>query len=120
MYAWYFPSQDGNANAPLLIWLQGGPGGSSMFGLFVENGPFSVDQNLNVVARDFSWNLHYSMLFIDNPVGAGFSYTQVDAGYCTNQLQVSANLLSLLTQFYAVFPETVPCDLYITGESYAG
>ena len=41
----FFLPQSGDKNAPLLLWLQGGPGGSSLFGLFVENGPLMVDEN---------------------------------------------------------------------------
>ena len=42
MFYWYFPAQNGDKDAPLLVWLQGGPGGSSMFGLFAEMGPFTL------------------------------------------------------------------------------
>ena len=44
LFFWYFPAAFKPEKAPLLLWLQGGPGGSSLFGLFVENGPFSVTQ----------------------------------------------------------------------------
>jgi carboxypeptidase C (cathepsin A) len=60
------------------------------------------------------------MLFIDNPVGAGFSYTS-NNGYCKDTKGcVARNLYSLLTQFYTVFPEQQKNELWITGESYAG
>jgi vitellogenic carboxypeptidase-like protein len=114
MFIWYFPAQSGNSKAPLVIWLQGGPGGSSMFGLFAEMGPFQLDSNLKLSDRALSWNKQYAMLFIDNPVGAGFSYTNKN-GYCTNtKTEVAQNLYSLLKQFYIVFPEQIPNDLYIT------
>ena len=54
-----------------------------MFGLFAEMGPFQLDSTLKISDRPTSWNKQYSMLFIDNPVGAGFSYTNKN-GYCTN------------------------------------
>ena len=38
MYFWFFPAQSGDANAPVVVWLQGGPGASSLFGLFGEIG----------------------------------------------------------------------------------
>jgi len=60
------------------------------------------------------------MIFIDNPVGAGFSYTGTGTGYCTNETCVANNLYSLMQTFYTVFPEEIFNDLYITGESYAG
>ena len=53
------------------MWLQGGPGASSLFGLFVINGPLQVYENLTLDERDVTWNKNYSMLYVDNPVGAG-------------------------------------------------
>lgn len=53
----------------MLLWLQGGPGASSLFGLFEENGPFIVYSNLTVDLREFAWTNKYSMLYIDSPVG---------------------------------------------------
>jgi len=119
MFLWYFPAQNGNPNAPLLIWLQGGPGASSLFGLFVENGPLELTEDLQVYARNTTWNANYSMIFIDNPVGAGYSYTGTNQ-YCQNETCVANNLYSLMFQFYQVFPEEIMNDLYITGESYGG
>ena len=51
-----------------------------MFGLFAEMGPFSATANLTLQGRNTTWNKDYGMIFIDNPVGAGFSYTLEDAG----------------------------------------
>ena len=76
MFMWYFPAQNKDPNAPLLIWLQGGPGGSSMFGLFSEMGPYSLGgpKGTTLLERPQSWNKKYGMLFIDNPVGEYISY----------------------------------------------
>jgi vitellogenic carboxypeptidase-like protein len=60
------------------------------------------------------------MVFVDNPVGVGFSFTQSSAGYATGENDVARNMYSLLTQLFQVFPEFLPCDFYVTGESYAG
>ena len=38
LFSWYWPALDGNASAPVLVWLQGGPGSSSMFGMTTEIG----------------------------------------------------------------------------------
>lgn len=81
---------DTNGEAPLVVWLQGGPGGSSLFGLFVENGPLGVDANLDVYVRKTSWATKYNMLFIDSPVGAGFSFTSSDDGCANRKPVVSA------------------------------
>lgn len=126
MFFWYFEAQKPVVEKPpLVIWLQGGPGGSSMFALFSEMGPYSLypdnDGGFRAERKDVTWNDKYGMLFIDNPVGAGFSYTSSDDGYCTDtKVCVSENLYSLLQQFYITFPDQLDCPLYITGESYAG
>lgn len=67
-----------------------------------------------------TWNKDYAMLFIDNPVGAGFSNTASSKGYVNNETEVADNLYSMLDQFYKVFPEDLKRDLYVTGESYGG
>ncbi|KAJ8313565.1 hypothetical protein KUTeg_008126 [Tegillarca granosa] len=107
-------------NAPVVLWLQGGPGGSSLFGLFVENGPIMVDKNIKLKNKDITWNEKYSMLYIDNPVGTGFSYTQRDAGYAKDEVDVARDLYSCLTQFFQAFYQFQKNPFYATGESYAG
>lgn len=64
----------------MLLWLQGGPGGSSLFGLFVEQGPLQVNADLSVALRNHTWNEEFAVLYIDNPVGTGYSFTDNDAG----------------------------------------
>mmetsp|Transcript_13163 Transcript_13163/g.52527 ORF Transcript_13163/g.52527 Transcript_13163/m.52527 type:complete len:488 (+) Transcript_13163:56-1519(+) len=122
MFFWYFPAQNGNPDAPLLLWLQGGPGSASMFGLFNENGPFYVATPAFplLVPNNHTWNHEFSMIFIDNPVGAGWSFTDSTDGFCTDEVCVADNLYETLMQFFEVFPECADVDFYITGESYAG
>ncbi|XP_034144526.1 probable serine carboxypeptidase CPVL [Esox lucius] len=120
LYFWFFPAQEQPANAPVLLWLQGGPGGTSMFGLFVEHGPYVVFKNLTVGYREFPWTSRYSVLYIDNPVGTGFSFTDDDNGFAQNQDDVGRDLYSALTQFFQIFPEYQSNPFYATGESYAG
>ncbi|XP_054156696.1 probable serine carboxypeptidase CPVL [Oppia nitens] len=120
MFFWYFPALNKDKKAPLLLWLQGGPGGSSLFGLFNENGPLVLDKNLKSSIRQYTWAQEYSMIFIDNPVGTGFSFTHNDLGYATNETDVARDLYTALQQFFTLFPNERQNDFYITGESYAG
>ncbi|XP_065897203.1 probable serine carboxypeptidase CPVL [Dysidea avara] len=120
MYFWFFPAKNGDKNAPLLLWLQGGPGDSSLFALFNENGPIMIDKNGNVQPRPVNWNEDYSIMYIDNPIGAGFSFTDSDEGYSSNEDQIADNLYECLQQFFLVFDDYQKNDFYITGESYAG
>lgn len=119
MFYWFFESIDGNKNAPVLLWLQGGPGGTSMFGLFSENGPYYLTQNLQLMPRNITWNQNYAMIFIDNPVGVGFSYTDA-TGYSTTEEEVAQNLYTALSTFFGIYTSYAANDFYITGESYAG
>lgn len=93
-----------------------------MFGMFSEMGPYSVESDGRTLkANPATWNTEYGMIFIDNPVGAGYSYTETETGYCTNtKTEVSSQLFELMQQFYQVFPELLQNPLIITGESYAG
>ena len=121
IFFWFFPAIDGNASAPLLMWLNGGPGSTSMYGLFNEMGPFSVAADgQTLVPRAASWNNHYHMVFVDNPVGTGFSYTEDASCFSENMSDVSVNLYSFLEQFFTSYPDYLAVPFYVTGESYAG
>ena len=78
MFYWFFESQSDPKKDPILIWLTGGPGCSSEFGLAFEVGPWLVlkDPNTGTISispNQFSWNTKANLLFIDQPVGVGYS-----------------------------------------------
>ncbi|XP_047999033.1 venom serine carboxypeptidase-like [Leguminivora glycinivorella] len=119
-FFWYFSSKSLDKHkAPVLLWLQGGPGKSSLKGLFLENGPITV-KNGEFQSREYHWALNHHVIYIDNPVGVGFSFTKNQKGYCTDETQIGAQLYSTLTQFFQLFPDLQQNDFFITGESYAG
>ncbi|XP_043283795.1 venom serine carboxypeptidase [Venturia canescens] len=120
MFFWFFPAQVNPKQAPVVLWLQGGPGASSLFGLFTENGPFFVSSNKTLQLRKYSWSAHHNLIYIDNPVGTGYSFTENDAGYATNETQVGLDLHTALIQFFQLFPELQKNNFFVTGESYAG
>lgn len=91
-----------------------------MFGLFTENGPFMVTSNKTLVKRKYSWNIAHNVMYIDNPVGTGYSFTNGDKGYVTNETQVGIDIHTVLVQFFLLFPELQNNDFFVTGESYAG
>ncbi|XP_077301116.1 LOW QUALITY PROTEIN: putative serine carboxypeptidase CPVL [Arctopsyche grandis] len=122
LFFWYFPVKNQSVkDSPLVIWLQGGPGSSSLFGLFKELGPFSINKNSDgLIENPYSWHKENSLLFIDNPIGTGFSFTDSDQGYARNQTIITDHLYKFILQFLEIFPELQKVPLYITGESYAG
>ncbi|KAK1752302.1 serine carboxypeptidase [Echria macrotheca] len=74
-FFWFFEAREDPENAPLAIWLNGGPGGSSMPGLLEENGPcFIGSDSQSTVLNHRSWNNGVNMLYIDQPTQVGFSY----------------------------------------------
>jgi vitellogenic carboxypeptidase-like protein len=119
-FFWYFPPLNGNTSATTLLWLQGGPGSSSLFGLFYEIGPYFVTSELNLASNPNSWNNEHGLLFFDNPINTGFSFSPSDDGYARSSDDYSSTLYEAIRQFFVLFPDLQSNAFVITGESYAG
>ena len=69
LFMWFFPAVKNNTTAPLLLWLQGGPGAPSVYAIFVENGPIVIDSSGNPMNRDINWvqeyNVRYKLRFFN-------------------------------------------------------
>ena len=93
MFYWLNYADDGVKNAPLVLWLQGGPGAGSEFAKFIENGPTDVYGN----KRNTSWTRVAHMLYVDNPIGTGFSYSKAPPqGFATTDAEIAAHLVIFL------------------------
>lgn len=121
LFFWFVPSLSDPKNAPVVLWLQGGPGTTSLLGFFSEHGPYDVSRDgTRATFRELTWSQRYSMLYVDQPVGTGFSFTDDEAGYARNMSDVSRDMLEFLQQFFTLFEDFGQNEFYVTGESYGG
>uniref|UniRef100_A0AAY5E7Y9 Carboxypeptidase n=1 Tax=Electrophorus electricus TaxID=8005 RepID=A0AAY5E7Y9_ELEEL len=118
MFWWLYTANNSSfENLPLIMWLQGGPGGSSCgFGNFEEIGPLDTD----LKPRETSWVRAASVLFVDNPVGTGYSYTDSPDALTKDVAMVAADMMVLLRQFFSEKSEFQGIPFYIFSESYGG
>ncbi|KAJ7890752.1 serine carboxypeptidase [Mycena leptocephala] len=120
IFFWYFAARNNPATAPLTLWFNGGPGSSSMLGLLQELGPCRItNDSSSVTLNPFSWNNNANVLFIDQPVGTGFSHGNMSVG--TSQA-AAADVWTFLQIFLKDlrFSNLAANGLAIWTESYGG
>ncbi|KAG2414609.1 hypothetical protein HFD88_003800 [Aspergillus terreus] len=122
LFFWYFESQNDPVNDPLTLWMTGGPGASSMLGLFQEVGPCLINEHGNgTVHNPWAWSRNSSLLFVDQPVDVGFSY--IDEGHAlpVDSAEAGVDMHRFLQLFVSeVFPHKRSSPVHLAGESYAG
>ncbi|CAI6338718.1 unnamed protein product [Periconia digitata] len=119
LFFWHYQNRHIADRQRTVIWINGGPGCSSMDGALMEIGPYRVREGGNLVYNNGSWDEFANLLFVDQPVGTGFSYVSTDS-YLTELDQMADHFLIFLEKWFELFPEYENDDLYIAGESYAG
>ncbi|KAL0887297.1 hypothetical protein Bca101_011280 [Brassica carinata] len=119
LFYFFFESRN-NITDPVVIWLTGGPGCSSSLGLFTENGPFTLTEDLSLTRNEYSWNQVSNIIYVDQPVGTGFSTLSDTDVLRHDETGVSNDLYNFLQAFFKEHPQLVRNDFFITGESYAG
>ncbi|EOY22612.1 Serine carboxypeptidase-like 45 isoform 2 [Theobroma cacao] len=121
LFYYFVEAEIDPASKPLVLWLNGGPGCSSVgVGAFSENGPFRPNGEV-LVRNDYSWNREANMLYLETPIGVGFSYSTNSSSYVAVDDETTArDNLVFLQRWYHKFPNYRQRDLFITGESYAG
>lgn len=121
LFFWYFESQNNPITDPLTLWMTGGPGDSSMIGLFQEIGPCLVNEHANgTVHNPWGWSRNSSLLFVDQPVGTGFSHVDEGAELPVDSEQAAVDMHRFLQIFVSkVFPHLLPVPMHLSGESYA-
>ncbi|RDK40928.1 alpha/beta-hydrolase [Aspergillus phoenicis ATCC 13157] len=122
LFFWYFESQNDPFHDPLTLWMTGGPGDSSMIGLFEEVGPCRINEFGNGTDHNpWAWTKNSSLLFVDQPVDVGFSY--IDEGYELphDSREAAVDMHRFLQLFISeIFPHKQFLPVHLSGESYAG
>jgi len=119
LFYWFVQSEGNPATDPLVLWLQGGPGCSSLLGFFTELGPFKIQENNTVTLNPASWNKQVNNLFLESPAGVGFSY-DARGDYVTGDNRTFEDTYNFLQKWFALYPEFSKNEFHISGESYGG
>jgi len=117
--------RDDPTDKPVVLWLNGGPGSSSILGFLEENGPVLINATGGLMDNPWSWTKVANLIALEAPVGVGYSYcaNQYESGKTcknTDKFTASASGEALRDLFTNKFPELASNDFFITGESYAG
>jgi carboxypeptidase D len=112
MFFWFHKNRHIANRQRTVIWLNGGPGCSSMDGALMEIGPYRVKKDGNLALNDGSWDEFANLLFIDNPVGTGFSYVDTDS-YVHELDEMANQMVIFLEKWFAIFPEHARDDVGI-------
>jgi carboxypeptidase C (cathepsin A) len=107
-------------DAPLVFWTNGGPGCSGLIGFMTEQGPFRPDEAGMIQPNEYAWNKIANMVFLEQPVGVGFSYSNNKDDYKIGDDQAAKDNLATIRGFLTRFPQFAESPLYITSESYGG
>lgn len=122
LHYWFVESERSPSDDPLVVWMNGGPGCSSLLGFLTEQGPFTLSKSdsSQLKLNPDRWNQVANVLFLEAPAGVGFSYRENSEDLATNDDQVARDNHHALKDFYNRFPQFKSNPLFITGESYAG
>ena len=117
-FFWLVESQRAPATDPLLLWTNGGPGCSGLTGFMTEQGPFRPTANGSLELNPYAWNLEASVVFIEQPVGVGFSKAFGNLTY--NDSNAASDNVKFVKGFMKLFPQFAANDFFISSESYGG
>ncbi|GMH17985.1 hypothetical protein Nepgr_019826 [Nepenthes gracilis] len=126
LFYYFFESEDNYREGPLLLWLTGGPGCSTVSAIFFENGPLKFvevkyDGRLpRLTLNPHSWTKTASIIFVDMPVGTGFSYARVPSASHSSDFIAARHANEFLRKWLMDHPKFLTNPVYLAGDSYSG
>ncbi|KAI9193669.1 Alpha/Beta hydrolase protein [Polychytrium aggregatum] len=120
-FFWFFESRRNPSTDPLFLWLNGGPGSSSLIGLFMELGPCQVRAGgTGTTVNPYSWNSIGNIIFLDQPVDTGFSYSDNASAATFTSADAAKDVYAFLQIFLAANSQYRHLPFHTLGESYGG
>ncbi|KAJ9174871.1 hypothetical protein P3X46_013471 [Hevea brasiliensis] len=122
----FFESQGKPKQDPLLVYLIGGPGCSALNGFFFQTGPLLLNTSdysgglPQLFYNEYTWTKTSSIIFLDGPVGTGYSYATSSQGYYTSDTESVAQTHVFLRKWLADHQEYVENQFFIASDSYSG
>ncbi|PHT40168.1 Serine carboxypeptidase-like 17 [Capsicum baccatum] len=126
LFYYFIKSESNPESDPLMLWVTGGPGCSALSGLIYEIGPITfepVEYNGSLptmILNPYSWTKTASIIFLDFPVGTGFSYATTPSALQSSDLQASEHVYQFLHKWFVDHPEFLRNPFYVGGDSYSG
>eukprot|EP01117_Protostelium_nocturnum_P012922 TRINITY_DN4783_c0_g2_i2.p1 TRINITY_DN4783_c0_g2~~TRINITY_DN4783_c0_g2_i2.p1 ORF type:complete len:471 (+),score=127.14 TRINITY_DN4783_c0_g2_i2:3-1415(+) len=121
LFYWFVESQNSPSSDPVVLWLNGGPGCSSLGGLLTEHGPFRPNSDGKTLSLNpSSWNKVANVIYLESPAGVGFSYSTNTSDYTVGDARTADDAYHFLIGFFKTFPQFAKNDFYVSGESYGG
>lgn len=125
LFYYFVKSRSDPRRDPLILWLVGGPGCSALSALQHEIGPIYIDEADDggmpkLTLNPYSWTEVANLLFVDLPVGTGFSYAQTPEAAHSTGLQYCEQTYQFLQKWLADHPEYKSSPFYVGGHSYVG
>ncbi|XP_039165421.1 serine carboxypeptidase-like [Eucalyptus grandis] len=120
MFYYFIESRNKASGDPVVLWLAGGPGCSGAMNLFNGNGPYYITDSMTPSLNKYGWDNVSNIIFIDQPIGTGFSYYTNPLDIRHGEPDVSKDLYDFLKWFFKRYYRLAQNDFYIAGESYAG
>ena len=117
LFYWLVKNSQHKSNTPIVLWLNGGPGASSLYGFFMENGPYEIKNNGVLIPRKYSLHHFVDYLAIDQPAGVGLSVGNKQS--YRNESDAMNQLYYALKVFIQRYPDYAHRQWYVAGESYA-
>ncbi|CAF1858827.1 unnamed protein product [Brassica oleracea] len=126
LFYYFIKSERNPEEDPLLLWLSGGPGCSSISGLLYENGPVTVKFEVyngtlpSLIATTYSWTKISSIIYLDQPVGTGFSYSRTQLASKPSDSGEVKLIHEFLQKWLNKRQEFLSNPFYAGGDSYSG